>query len=109
MKKKLILKSNIEIANLVKMKQTIGNKYYIIYMNDSESTKIAISVSKKIGNAVVRNYSKRVVREIVSKNLSYIQNKTILIVVKKSFLEITFDEKRKTLEKLLMKVKIWVN
>ena len=106
MKKKLILKSNIEIANLVKMKQTIGNKYYIIYMNDSVSTKVAISVSKKIGNAVVRNYSKRVVREIVSKNLSYIQNKTILIVVKKSFLDITFDEKRKTLEKLLMKVKI---
>lgn len=105
MKKILRLKSNKEISKLVKIRNTVGNKYYVIYTIDSDSTKIAISVSKKIGNAVTRNYQKRVVREIVSKRLNYIRNKNILIVVKTSCLDISFTEKEKVLENLLMKVK----
>lgn len=105
MKKILRLKSNKEIAELVKNRNTVGNKYYIIYVKDSDNTKVAISVSKKLGNAVTRNYLKRVVREIVSKHLKFITNKNILIVVKNSCLDIDFTEKEKMLEKLLLKVK----
>lgn len=104
MKKNLRLKSNKEIAELVKLRNTIGNKYYIIYIKNSENTKVAISVSKKVGNAVTRNYQKRVVREIVSKSMKFITNKNILIVVKNSCLDISFNEKKQMLEKLLMKV-----
>ena len=104
MKKNLRLKSNVEIAKLVKLKNTIGDRYYIIYIKDSEDTKVAISISKKIGNAVVRNYQKRVVREIVSKRLNLITNKNILIVIKKTCLDINYHEKEKMLEKLLIKV-----
>ena len=104
MKKKLRLKSNREIAELVKLRNTVGNRYYIIYIKDSDKTKVAISVSKKLGNAVTRNYQKRVVREIVSNSMQYITNKNVLIVVKNSCLDISFDEKKQMLEKLLMKV-----
>ena len=109
MKKVLRLKSNEEIAKLVKLRNTVGNKYFIIYVKDSDTTKVAISVSKKIGNAVVRNYQKRVVREIVSKRFKYLKNKTILIVIKNACLEIDFNQKEKMLDNLLMKVKKWTN
>ncbi len=105
MKRVLSLKRNKDIAELVNYKQSVGNKYYVVYFKKLNDTKIAISISKKVGNAVVRNYQKRVVREIVSNNLELLQNNRILIVVKKNCLDIDFKEKEYMLKKLLLKVK----
>lgn len=105
MKKRFRLKKNQDIEKLVKLKKSVGNRCYIIYYNKSEDTKIAISVSKKVGNAVVRNYQKRVVREIVSKKLNYLSNKHVLIVIKKNCLDTTFKEKETMLKSLLSKVR----
>ena len=41
----------------------------IIYYKRSDHTKIGFSVSKKIGNAVIRNRVKRRLREICRKNI----------------------------------------
>lgn len=106
MKKKFCLKKNKDIEKLVKLKKSVGNRYYIVYYNKSSETKVAISVSKKVGNAVVRNYQKRVVREIVSKDFDKVQNKHILIVVKKNCLDLNFSEKEQMLKILLKKVSI---
>ena len=83
MNHKYTLKKNHEIKKLVeKPYQSVGNKYFVVYYQDSESTKIAVSVSKKLGTAVFRNYQKRIVREILRRNFDLLRDKKSLLVVK---------------------------
>lgn len=105
MKKKFRLKRKKDIELLLKIKKSVGNKYYAIYFNLEEDTKIAVSVSKKLGKAVERNYQKRVTREIISKNMQKLEKVHALIVVKKPSMDLSFTEKQKQLEYLILKVK----
>lgn len=104
MKRKFSLKRKKDIETLLKIKKSVGNKYYAIYFIKSESEKIAISASKKIGNAVLRNYQKRVVREILRKHMHKIKNTHMLIVVKKLAIDLNFKEKESQLNYLIKKV-----
>lgn len=107
MNKKYSLKKNYDIEKLVKERKSVGNTYYAIYYNDSnlQDPKIAISVSKKLGKAVVRNYEKRVIREIVSKNMNLLTPIQYLIIVKVKSMDLTFKEKEKELKYLFKKIR----
>lgn len=107
MNRKYSLRKNFEIEKLVKMKISVGNKFFAIYYrkNDDNNTKIAVSVSKKNGNAVERNYQKRVVKEIVRKNLDELSGYSMLIVVKSLSKDLTYSEKVEVLEKLFSKIR----
>lgn len=107
MNKKYSLKKNEDIAKLVQMQKSVGNKYYAIYYQENaESTpKIAISISRKFGKAVKRNYEKRVVREIIRALLPILEGYTILVVIKKEVANITFIEKKTQIEYLIKKMK----
>lgn len=95
------LKRNQEIENIVKLHQSVGNKYYAIYYKTSNETKVAISVSKKLGTAVFRNYQKRVMREILRMNFELLKDKELLIVVKVNSVALSYDMKTKEIVKLL--------
>lgn len=107
MNQKYVLKKNEEINALVKKKNSVGNKYYAIYYDKQENNdvKVAISVSKKNGSAPVRNYEKRVVREIIrTKWLDQLKGYRCLIIVKKEVLNLTFIDKEKELENVIKKM-----
>jgi len=106
MNRKYSLKKNTEIASLFKSKVSVGNKYYAIYYrpNKQHHPRIAISVSKKYGKAVKRNYEKRVTKEIIRKNLSKLPNYDILIIIKKDLSNLNFMEKSQQLSNLLQKI-----
>ena len=105
MNKNYTLKKPYEIEKLVKKKQSVGNRNYAIYFEKSETIKIAISVSKKLGKAHIRNYQKRVVREIIRTNFDKFECLTCLIVVKASSLELDFASKCSELLKLVDKIR----
>lgn len=106
MNRKYSLKKNHDIEKLIKRKQSVGNKYYAIYFNfqKEEMPKIALSISKKLGKAVERNYQKRVTREIVRSNLTEFANIMCLIVIKSTTLDLSFLEKKEQLEYLIKKM-----
>ena len=105
MNHKYTLKKNHEIKKLVeKPHQSVGNKYFVVYYQDSESTKIAVSVSKKLGTAVFRNYQKRIVREILRRNFELLRDKKILLVVKVNSVALSFVDKEKEIVKLLKSI-----
>lgn len=66
---------------------------------------IALSVSRKVGNAVERNYEKRVVREIIRPLLETIENYKMLIVIKDKSKELSYVEKEENINYLIKKMK----
>lgn len=108
MNKRFVLKSNEDISRLVHAKRSVGNKYYVIYHsnNDETTPKIAVSISKHVGKAVVRNHEKRIVREILRKNhLVALAHTKVLIVIKASALALDYNEKEKNINLLIGKIK----
>ena len=106
MNKQYILKKNHDIDSLVKEKQSVGNTYFAIYYRKSESLQIVVSVSKKLGKAVVRNYQKRVIKEILRKNMGLIPSVDMLVVVKFNSLNLTYQEKENEIIKLIKRFKV---
>ena len=59
------LKKNMEFQNVYKNGKSYANKYLVMYVmeNNLEKNRIGISVSKKVGNSVIRHRITRLVRE----------------------------------------------
>lgn len=95
MKRKYSLKRNQDIEKVVKSKNSVGNRYYTIYYlpNNLKKPQIALSVSKKFGNAVNRNYEKRVIRAILRNKIQKLPNYSFLIVIKKPASQLKYNEK----------------
>ena len=65
-------------------------------------TRVGLSVSSKLGNAVVRNKIKRQVRAMCDSLLDYTkQSLDIVIVVRNEYLNVSFNNNKITLNKLL--------
>lgn len=84
MKKVNIVKKNTEFSNILKN----GKKYYsnilnvYILKNSYNYNRFGISISKKIGSAVVRNKFKRQIKDIIDKNKIEFKGYDILIISK---------------------------
>ena len=59
------LKKNKDFQKVYKKGKSYANKYLVMYVlkNDLEKNRIGISVSKKVGNSVIRHHVTRLIRE----------------------------------------------
>ena len=59
------LKKNRDFHIVYQQGRSYANRYFIMYVleNDPAVSRLGISVSKKVGNSVVRHHIKRLVRE----------------------------------------------
>ena len=59
------LKSNRDFKNVYSSGKSYANKYLVMYVleNGTDANRLGISVSKKVGNSVVRHRLTRLVRE----------------------------------------------
>ena len=107
MKKEEVVKNTREFDSIIKKGQCKKNNEFVIYYidNDKEFNRFGISVSKKIGNAVTRNYYKRVMRNICdkSKNL-YSNNKDYIIIMRKGLSVLDFNSALDSMNDLLKKI-----
>ena len=107
MKKEEVVKKTREFDYIIKKGQCKKNNEFVIYYidNEKEYNRFGISVSKKIGNAVTRNYYKRVIRNICdkSKNL-YSKRKDYIIIMRKGLISLEFSEAQKSFNDLLEKI-----
>ncbi|MBE5925067.1 MAG: ribonuclease P protein component [Lachnospiraceae bacterium] len=65
MKQFISLKNSLEFGNVYKQGISYVNKYLVMYITDNnlEINRLGISVSKKVGNSVVRHRITRLIRE----------------------------------------------
>ena len=102
MKKINIVKEKKDFDKAFKLRNQIYSKYAYIYIkdNESENYRFGICVSKKTGNAVVRNKLKRRVKDIIDKSALQFLNKDYIIVLKKSAKDAEYLELKEEIIKL---------
>ena len=77
------LKENAAFRRLYYKGKSAGNRYLVIYCarNRLEVTRVGLTVSTKLGHAVVRNRVRRRLREIVRHNASCLPSGYDLVIV----------------------------
>ncbi len=105
-RKELRIKKNHEIKNVIELRESVGDKFFVIYRKkrSDQSFRFAVSVSKKYGHAVERNYAKRCVREILKKEYLNLVGFDLVIVIKHASKFLSFSQKENQLNKLFIKI-----
>lgn len=89
------LKKNRDFQKVYRRGKSNANKYLIMYLlqNESERNRLGISVSKKVGNSVVRHHMTRLIRESYRLNEEKFKpGYDIIVIVRPSAKEIGFHE-----------------
>lgn len=108
MKKYETIKKKEEFNNFIKYSKYIKSPNFIIYIRKALYTypRFGIAISKKVGNAVKRNKLKRQIREIISLNKDiFPKDKDYIIMIKKSCIELPFQNMNNDLIKLIEEIK----
>ncbi|MGM9571193.1 MAG: ribonuclease P protein component [bacterium] len=105
LKKSIRLKKNKEFKRVYNYGKSWANKYLVLYRLEQKNNqlKVGFSVSKKIGNAVVRNKLKRQMREIFRLNKDKIKNKnaSFVFIARQRVKEANYNEIEKSALDLL--------
>lgn len=77
------LKKNRDFQNVYKYGKSYANRYLVMYVlkNETEQNRIGISVSKKVGNSVVRHHLTRLIRESYRLHEDMFQNGRDIVVI----------------------------
>lgn len=106
MKKEYRIKKNEEFQKIIRQKKSIVHSKFVIYFRkNDEHLRVGISVSKKLGNAVVRNKIKRQIRMMIQQVFDKNEKLDCIIIVRKKYLLGSFHDNKKDLEYLYNKLK----
>ena len=77
------LKKNKDFQNVYRNGKSYADKYLVMYVleNGLESNRIGISVSKKVGNSVVRHHLTRLIRESYRLNSNMFNSSLDIVVI----------------------------
>lgn len=90
------MKKNTDFNDIINKGMFLKNKFYSIYYkigDEKKFPKFGLAVSKKCGNAVVRNKIKRQLRMIIDNNKDLFEDQyNYIIMVRKSIVDISYNE-----------------
>lgn len=89
------LKKNSDFQKVYRQGKSYANRYLVMYVleNHTEGNRLGISVSKKVGNSVVRHHLTRLIRESYRLQEEMFQiGWDIVIVVRPAARNISFHE-----------------
>lgn len=95
MEKKFRIRKNIEFKNIYKLGKNYWNRNLVLYVkkNGLTETRVGYTITKKIGNAVVRNKMRRRMKEIVRLNFHNIkEGYDLIFIAKRSIVNIPYEE-----------------
>lgn len=94
------LKKNRDFQNVYKNGKSKANKYLVMYVleNQLDSNRLGISVSKKVGNSVIRHHLTRLIRESYRLNKEMFNSGLdIVIVVRNRAKDCSYHEMEESL------------
>ncbi|RID82938.1 ribonuclease P protein component [Peribacillus asahii] len=109
MKKKLRIKKDKEFQLVFKKGESFANRQFVVYVlekPDQDYFRIGLSVSKKVGNAVVRNQVKRYIRQTFLELKNEIDvGKDYVIIARKPAADMDFFQVKNSLIHVLKRSK----
>ena len=77
------LKKNKDFQEVYKKGKSFANRYLVMYVkeNESQRNRLGISVSKKVGNSIVRHHLARLIRESYRLNEAEFETGIDIVVV----------------------------
>ncbi len=95
------LKKNRDFQNVYRNGKSKANKYLVMYVleNQLDSNRLGISVSKKVGNSVIRHHLTRLIRESYRLNKEMFNSGLDIVVIVR---ESAKDRKYKEIESALL-------
>lgn len=111
LKKEYRVKKNKEFQEAFKKGKSFANRQFVVYSlkkPEQEHFRIGLSVSKKIGNAVVRNQIKRYIRQAFHELENDLHNQfDYIIIARKPTADMGFHEIKKSLTHVLKLSKVF--
>ncbi|WP_280771270.1 ribonuclease P protein component [Salipaludibacillus daqingensis] len=105
MNRKYSLRKNEEFQNVFKKGKSVANRQFVVYQlvkEEGTSIRFGLSVSKKIGNAVMRNRIKRLMKEVLRELSPELQqNRDIVIIARKPTSDMDYQQMKKSLNHVM--------
>ena len=110
MQKRLRLRKKEDFAKVFKHGKAAANHQFVVYVKHSqaaEAFRFGVSVSKKVGNAVVRNRMRRRVKEIVRRMEPQVKLRVdIVCIVRKPALELDHAALKKSIHHVFKRAEL---
>ncbi len=103
------LKKPCDFRNVYNKGKSKANRYLVLYVQEGKEnkTRLGISVSKKVGNSVVRHRVKRLIKESYRLNENkIIPGKDYVVIARFMAKEATYSEMEKALMHLIKGLKV---
>ena len=104
--KKYRVRKNQEFAKIIAKKKSVVSESFVVYFEKRKEnySRVGISVSKKLGDAVTRNKIKRQVRMMLADFYDFEANSVdLIIIVRNRYFNKTFNDNLLELENLVKK------
>ena len=104
------LKKNRDFQQVYRKGTSAATRQFVMYVleNGTEKNRLGISVSKKVGNSVVRHRVTRLVREGYRlQEQSFLRGKDIVVIARIPAAQCTQEETKENLRYLGKKLHIW--
>ncbi len=80
------LRHNQDFRKVFQKGKSFANQYFVLYLirrhaTSRRSSRVGFSVSKKVGNAVVRNRVKRLLREVMRRSITAIAYEADIVII----------------------------
>ena len=110
MKKRFRVKKEKDFSAIFKEGKSFANRKFVIYRleNNEQHFRVGLSVSKKLGNAVMRNRIKRRIRHILIEHKNQlVENVDFVVIARKGVEILDYAEMEKNLLHVLKLSKIY--
>jgi ribonuclease P protein component len=106
MKREFRLLKNYDFQSVIQQKRSAANKSFVVYVkkNDLNKMRVGVTVGNKYGCAVLRNKAKRQVREMVKDMFDFSLAVDIVIIIRKEFINRTFQKNNEELHYIYKKL-----
>ena len=103
MRKNYRVKSEKDFNAIFKSGQSFANRKFVVYMLEKEQKhfRVGISVSKKLGNAVVRNRIKRKLRHVLMEFSPFLTTHDFVVIARRGVEELNYHEVKQNLKHVL--------
>lgn len=112
MKKQFRIKKNEEFALVFEHGKSVANRQFVIYYLHKKGQphfRLGLSVNKRIGKAVKRNYIKRVIREIFREWQDELKKEyDYVVIARKPTAEMDYHEMKKSLRHVLNLARLFI-